>query len=84
MPYVYLIKSLQSNWIYVGSTVDIARRLDQHNKGQVRSTKNRKPYVLVYSERFETIGQARQREKLIKDKRILKEKIIKLALSSNG
>ncbi len=85
MAYVYFIKSLGNNWIYVGSTEDLTKRLHQHNLGEVKSTKSRKPFVLVYSEKYDSISEARLREKEIKKSRCKKEDIIKnLALSSNG
>ena len=84
MHYVYLIKSVQYDWVYVGSTSNFEKRLAQHNAGAVRSTKYRKPYILLYQESFETISDARKREKLIKSDRIEKEKLVRKALSSNG
>lgn len=85
MFYVYMIKSINNDWYYVGSTKDIKARLGKHNSGGVTSTKMRRPYLLVYSESFSTIDGARRREKRIKSSRSVKEDIIKkLALSSNG
>jgi putative endonuclease len=43
MWYVYVLKSAADNKLYVGSTNDIARRLTEHNSGQVDSTRNRAP-----------------------------------------
>ena len=83
MPYVYLIKSIQYNWVYVGSANDLAKRIRQHNNREVRSTKSKAPLVLIYKEFFETIEEARKREKNIKLSRCIKEDIIK-ALSSIG
>ena len=82
---VYIIKSAENNWYYVGSTSNLEKRFLEHNNGFVPSTKARRPYILVYTEQFGTILEARAREKEIKIKRKLKEEIIKnLALSSNG
>jgi putative endonuclease len=83
MSLVYVIKSVNANWFYVGSTDNLSTRIEQHNQGQVRSTKVRRPFVVVYTEEYDDIGQARKRERFLKDCRIEKEKIIK-ALSSNG
>jgi len=41
--YVYAIKSLVKSYIYVGLTSSIEKRLNQHNKGQNRSTKAYRP-----------------------------------------
>jgi putative endonuclease len=76
---VYFIKStIKDNWIYVGSTSNLERRLEQHNKGEVKSTKGYRPFILIYTETFLSINEARRREKEIKMKRIEKERIIKL------
>ena len=82
MAYVYLIKSISSKvqWIYVGSTEDVERRLEQHNLGQVISTKGRLPYKLIHIEEFGTINDARIREKEIKSSRMIKENLIRKSI----
>ena len=77
MFHVYLIKSIRYDWVYVGSTSDLENRLLEHNAGAVRSTKFRRPYVLIYRETFDNIGDARRREKSIKTDRIEKENIVR-------
>ncbi len=85
MHYVYLIKSTRFDWVYVGSTSDLEKRFREHNAGAVRSTKFRRPYVLLYHESYATAAEARMREKKIKGDRIEKESIVrKTAPSSNG
>lgn len=66
MFYVYAIKSTVRNYIYVGLTNNINRRLEEHNKGQNRSTKAYIPFVLIYSEECNTREDAREREKYLK------------------
>jgi putative endonuclease len=66
MYYVYAIKSLIKDWIYVGITDNLERRLNQHNKGQNRSTKPYIPFVLVYFEEESDREFARLREKYLK------------------
>ena len=63
MFYVYLLKSLKDNRSYVGYTQDLEARLKRHNNGQVKSTKNRRPFALLHKEEFETIKDAKAREK---------------------
>ena len=77
MFFVYMLKSKNHNWYYVGSTKDVNKRLKEHNRGQVRSTKFRLPYDVIYSEKFDTALEARQQEKKIKLNRQLKESIIR-------
>ncbi len=47
MWYVYIIKSMQRNFIYTGSTNDINRRIEEHNSGICGSTKPYKPFKLI-------------------------------------
>lgn len=66
MYYVYAIKSLNRNYIYVGMTSDIERRLKEHNNGENRSTKAYRPFELIYKEAFRLRVDARIREKYLK------------------
>lgn len=62
MYYVYILKSLKDGRTYTGYTSDIENRLRQHNAGQNISTKNRRPFILLHTEVYETIAQAKKRE----------------------
>jgi putative endonuclease len=62
MYYVYAIKSVHRNYIYVGISSNIARRLDQHNKGQNKSTKPYRPFFLFFHELLDSREKARERE----------------------
>jgi len=66
MYYTYAIKSVVKNYIYVGMTNDLERRLKQHSNGENRSTNAYKPFVLVLAEKYETRIDARRREKYLK------------------
>ena len=46
MWYVYILRSVRDNKLYVGSTNSIRRRLAEHNSGKVDSTKSRRPFIL--------------------------------------
>jgi len=50
MFYVYALRSLIKNYIYVGMTNDIERRVHEHNNGENSSTKAYKPFILIYAE----------------------------------
>ena len=48
--YVYVLKSIRDRNYYVGQTSNVEERVKLHNSGKVKSTKHRKPFVLVYYE----------------------------------
>ena len=66
MHYTYVLLSKVDNKFYVGYTKDLKQRFDLHNKGQVQSTKNRKPLKLVYYEACIDQQDATKREKHFK------------------
>ena len=66
MFYVYLMKSKKDNELYTGSTNDLQRRFEEHNKGLNRSTKHRTPFELVYYEAYKSEHDARTREHNLK------------------
>ena len=66
MYYVYAIKSLVRNYIYVGMTNSLERRIDQHNNGKNRSTKAYIPFEFIYTETLKTREEAREREIYLK------------------
>jgi len=63
---VYILKSLKDHKRYIGFTSDLERRILEHNSGLVKSTRNRKPFELIYTEEFEIKEQAMAREKFFK------------------
>ena len=64
--YVYIIQSLKDGKYYIGSSSNVVERLKYHNVGLQRSTRNRTPFILVYSEEVENKEAALIREKQIK------------------
>ena len=66
MNYVYVLKSEKDENLYIGSTNDLKRRFADHNSGNVRSTRHRAPFALVYYETYASVGDARKREKALK------------------
>lgn len=66
MYYVYIIQSEKSGKYYIGSTDNTDKRLREHNRNQVRATRHRGPYKLVYKEQMETKTEARKKENKIK------------------
>ena len=59
---MYVLQSLTDNRTYVGSTDNFERRFKQHNCGQVKSTKHRIPFKVLFIEEFSTLSEARKRE----------------------
>jgi len=66
MYYVYILKSLKDEKIYTGYTSNLKKRIEQHLKGEVKSTSSRKPLKLVYFEAYLSELDARKREKYLK------------------
>ena len=66
MFYVYILKSLKDEKLYIGSTNDLKRRLSEHNNGLNRSTKARRPFELRYYEACTKESDARKREYTLK------------------
>ena len=66
MFYVYAIKITLRNYIYVGLTDNLERRLSEHEKGKNKTTKPYRPFVLIHTEMFKKRIEAREREKYLK------------------
>jgi putative endonuclease len=62
----YILRSLIKNRYYIGHTEDIKNRLKRHNAGKVKSTKNGRPWVIIYTEEFNTKSESYRRELQIK------------------
>ena len=66
MNYIYVLKSKKDFKRYIGLTNNLERRLLLHNGGKVKATKNRRPFELIYFEKFEDRTRAANREKFLK------------------
>lgn len=66
MYYVYAIKSISVNWVYVGITENIDRRFYEHNQGLVKSTKHNLPFELIFVQIVSNRIEARDLEKFLK------------------
>jgi putative endonuclease len=78
MYYTYILQSKKDNQFYTGYTVDLKKRLQEHNSGKVVSTKNREPFELVYYEGCLNQQDATHREKYLKTawgKRYIKSRL---------
>lgn len=83
MPYVYILKCRDDTY-YTGYTVDIDRRLQEHQNGLAsKYTRGRTPVELVYVEELPTKSAALQRERELKRlTRANKQKVIESARQS--
>lgn len=66
MYYVYILKSLVKDYVYVGYSTDIKQRLEYHQNGYVKSTKAFRPYELVFYEAYKSMVDAKRRERYLK------------------
>ncbi len=67
--YLYIIQSKKDNSFYIGITGNIEKRLEFHNKGLQRYTRNKTPWKLVYYKIFKNKTEALKREREIKKKK---------------
>ena len=65
--YVYIVQC-SDNSLYTGITVDLDRRLNEHNTSNkgAKYTRSRRPVQMMYSETHETRSLASKREYAIK------------------
>lgn len=66
MFYTYIIQSLKDKSFYIGSTSDLKKRLDQHNKGQAIYSSTKAPFKLVWYGAFKEKSKAQEFEKYLK------------------
>lgn len=79
MAFVYILQSLSASKTYVGSTIDIDRRLSEHNLGKSTFTKAFLPWKLIYKEELESLEGARKRERYFKSaagRKVLKKLLV--------
>lgn len=66
MPFVYILRC-HDNSLYTGYTVDLKKRLEEHNQGTAsKYTRGRRPVQLVYAEELPDKSSALKREYTIK------------------
>lgn len=62
----YVLQSQKDGKFYVGFTKDLKLRFEQHTKGLVESTRDRRPLTLIYYEACLDREDATRREKYLK------------------
>ena len=82
---VYFLQSLKNQRYYIGSTVDLERRFNEHKNGLVKATKYLRPLKIVFFQEYSSISEARKVEYKLKKlknrnivERIIDERIITL------
>jgi predicted GIY-YIG superfamily endonuclease len=79
MWFVYIFKSVNSEFIYIGSTNNLSRRLEEHNNLKVQSTRPYSPFEVEAYVAVKTETKARELEQYFKTgsgKAILKKRIL--------
>jgi len=66
MHVLYILSNLKTDRFYIGSTSNLDRRLKQHKNGHTRTTRVLEAFELVYKEEYNTLEEARLREKKLK------------------
>ncbi len=64
--YIYVLLSGKDGKFYTGYTKDLKQRFEEHKKGNIDSTKNRRPLKLIYFEGCLSQQDATHREKYLK------------------
>ncbi len=83
--YTYVLYSLKDGKLYIGSTSDILRRISDHNRGKVKSTRYRVPFNLVHYESFDSKSASLARERESKQElKSIKMRDFKRELRSQG
>jgi putative endonuclease len=64
--FVYILRSIKDSSFYIGYTNNLDRRLEEHNKGESRYTRKKKPWKIFYFEIFRSKSEALKRERFLK------------------
>lgn len=66
MHFVYVLFSEKDHQLYIGETVNLKRRLVQHQQGESIATRFRRPVRLIYFEGYINTEEAQRRERYLK------------------
>jgi len=91
MAYVYILESIKDGRYYIGSTVDLEKRLKHHIGGFTPSTKRLGETRLVFKQYYSILREARYIEKRLKNlkrkdyiRKIIEEGFIKIKFEENS
>ena len=66
MFYVYILQSQKDNSRYFGTSIDLKRRLAEHNSGNAKYSDSKRPYKLIWYCAFTEKTKAYNFEKYLK------------------
>jgi putative endonuclease len=84
MFYVYILKSLKDEKLYVGYSTNLKQRFKEHQIGKVNSTSHRRPLELIYYEAYKNEDDAKDREKSFKHSGSVYNGLVKRIKRSKG
>jgi len=67
--YVYILQSLNFDFIYIGFTKNLKRRFEEHNSKLNVSTKHYAPFEIIHYEAYRNQKDAKRREEYLKTSR---------------
>jgi len=85
--YVYVLQSEKDRKFYIGCASNIEKRLEEHNSGEVSTTRNRRPLKLIYWEGCLNQKDAASRERYLKTtwgKRYIKSRLKEYITRQDG
>ncbi|OHA49534.1 MAG: hypothetical protein A2991_04280 [Candidatus Terrybacteria bacterium RIFCSPLOWO2_01_FULL_58_14] len=77
--YVYILQSPNCQRWYIGSTIDLEKRVREHNANRVSATRKKGPWLPLFVQEYETLQSARKIEAWLKRQksRLLLQRIIR-------
>lgn len=82
MPYTYILWSEKTGRQYIGATEDMGRCLAEHNRGQTKSTRSGRPWVLVVAKCYSSAQEAKAVERWLKEQK--NRNVLEQWISSNS
>jgi len=67
--YTYVLYSENFNKIYIGQSLDLQKRLFEHNTGMSKYTKRYLPWKIILKEEFKSRSEEMKREKELKSQK---------------
>jgi len=58
---VYILQSQKDKRTYVGYSDNFRKRFSEHNAGKVKATKNRRPFTILLTEKYEAMAEAKHK-----------------------